>query len=146
MTKDGEILAIIMSYFSMSLVLLFLPGALFHISCQTKERLLEKNYKTVMKEFYEGLKLGSLWTRLYLLPFMMRRIIYVATGFGLKFDASLQIVVLIYLNIASLIYSIYFYPHTDNFFNYLELFNEMMTHIIMIHLLFFTDWIESKEL
>ena len=70
-----------MSYLLVSLVLLFLPGALFHISCQTTERLLEKNYKRVMKESYEGLKLESLWTRLYLLPFMIRRIIFVATAF-----------------------------------------------------------------
>ena len=42
-----------------------------------------------MKESYEGLKLKSLWTRLHLLPFMLRRIIYIATAFGLSFDASL---------------------------------------------------------
>jgi len=94
-----------------------------------------------MKEAYEGLKLASLWTRLYLLPFMIRRIIYVAAGFGLYFDASLQITVLIYLNLSSLIYSSYFHPHNDNFFNYLEVLNEMLMQIIMIHLLFFTDWI-----
>ena len=51
--------------------------------------------------------------------------------------------VLIYLNLASLIYSSYFQPHKDNFFNCLEIFNEIMTQIIMIHLMFFTEWIES---
>lgn len=95
MTKDGEILAIIMSYLILSLVLLFLPIAVSHIAMQTKEKLKEKNYKRTMKKSYEGVKLGSLWTRLYLVPFIIRRIIYITTAFGLSFDAALQITVLI---------------------------------------------------
>jgi len=74
---------------------------------------------------------------------MIRRIIYVAIAFLLKFDAALQIVVLIYLNLSSIMYSDYFHPHKHIFFNYLELFNEIMMQIIMLHLIFFTDWIES---
>ena len=146
MTTDGEILAVIMSYLTLSLILLFLPGAILHIAKQTREKLSEKEYKKVMKESYEGLKLKSLWTRLYLLPFMIRRIIYIVTAFELSFDAALQITVLIYLNLASILYSSYFLPHRDNLFNYLELFNEIMTHIIMIHLMFLSDWIESLDL
>ena len=57
MTKDGDILAVITAYLSLSLVLLFLPGVILHIACQTKEKLKEKDYKKVMKESYEGLKL-----------------------------------------------------------------------------------------
>jgi len=36
----------------LSLALLFLPGAVFHISRQTKEKLSEKKYRRVMKESY----------------------------------------------------------------------------------------------
>ena len=75
-----------MAYLSLSLVLLFLPGVILHIAKQTNEKLKEKNYKKVMKESYEGLKLKNLWTRLYLLPFMLRRITYIVTAFGLSFD------------------------------------------------------------
>ena len=113
MTTDGEILAVIMSYLTLSLILLFLPGVILHISRQTNERLKEKDYKKVMLESYEGLKIKSLWTRLYLLPFMLRRITYLATAFGLSFDPALQITVLIYLNLISLIYSKYFKPYKD---------------------------------
>jgi len=80
-TKDGEILALIMVYLTLSLVFLFLPGAIFYIALQTNERLKEKDYKIIMKESYKGLKIKSLWTRLYFLPFMLRRIIYVVTAF-----------------------------------------------------------------
>ena len=52
MSKDGEILAMIMSYIILSLVLLFLPGAVLHISKQTREKLSEKDYKRVMKKSY----------------------------------------------------------------------------------------------
>ena len=41
-----------MSYIVLSLVLLFLPGVILHISRQTREKLSEKDYKRVMKESY----------------------------------------------------------------------------------------------
>ena len=49
MTEEGEILAVITSYLTLSLVLLFLPGAVLHISRQTREKLSEKDYKRQMK-------------------------------------------------------------------------------------------------
>ena len=81
LSKDGELLAAIMTYLSLFLILLFLPGVIFYIALQTNDRLKQKDCKRVMKESYKGFKIKSLWTRLYFLPFMQRRIIYVVTAF-----------------------------------------------------------------
>ena len=42
-----------------------------------------------MKHTFKGLKLTSLWTRLYYLPYVIRRILFIVTAFGFSFDSSL---------------------------------------------------------
>ena len=39
-----------------------------------------------------------------------------------------------------------FNPNIDQFEDRIEIFNEVITHFVMIHLVFFTDWIQSIEL
>ena len=78
------------------------------------------------------------------LVFMCRRLLFITIAFGIDHQA-IQIMLLIYLNTAIIIYQQGQKPLKARLNNQLEIFNELTIHISTIHMIFFTEWIGDLE-
>ena len=76
--------------------------------------------------------------------FIFRRLVFVMTVFFLSNVLYLQIVIFIHGNILYLIYLIYGKPITEGL--YVEVFNEVITLLLSIFLVVFTDFVDDPYL
>ena len=77
--------------------------------------------------------------------FMIRRLLFVGIAFILDHQA-LQIISLIFLNTAIIIYQENNRPLKVRHHNSIEIFNEVTIHLVTMHLVFFTDWVPDMDM
>ena len=82
---------------------------------------------------------------IYFLIQVFRRIFYVYSIFGVPIE-SIQLILLLYLNIATTIYFGKIRPKIGKFFNRLEMFNEAMFQVVCFHQFLFTAFVPDFKL
>ena len=85
--------------------------------------------------------------RLFYLFFILRRIVFIFMCFELQEEPVIyEILIVMFLNMAMLIYQGYFQPAYNLFENRIELFNEFNVSVCSTIVLCFTEWIHSEDL
>ena len=75
------------------------------------------------------------------MAFVLRRIGFMVAAFCLSSWPVFQLMAMSYITTAMMIYLMWYKPFEDNFFNYIEVMNEI-TAILLLYVMFsFTDWI-----
>jgi hypothetical protein len=93
---------------------------------------------------YEHLKSENRWTYSYYLIFVMRRILFVFIAVSIPFEYnSIQIIGVLYLNMAIFLYQGHHRPLETRFLNRVEFFNEILISTIYVIILCYTDWVPS---
>lgn len=74
--------------FSLVMTLGFLPISLITLMFQSEEKLRDEDFQARWGQLFSNLNVekraGDLWARAYFLIFVIRRIIFIATGFLLS--------------------------------------------------------------
>jgi hypothetical protein len=58
---NGELLAIILTFFSHFMIFAVLPALSLYVLSKNVEQLERKNFKNCIGEIYEGIKIGSIY-------------------------------------------------------------------------------------
>lgn len=77
------------------------------------------------------------------MTFVLRRIAFVAIAFLLNPWPVFQLMAMSYITTAMVIYLLWFSPFEDNFYNRIEVLNEITAMLLLYFMFTFTDWIPS---
>lgn len=103
------------------------------------ENLPYTSVKNRLGSMYQGCKTEMVASLAYSVIFLYRRIIFVSATFLLRPYPSLQVTVLVNLNLAYLCYLVHVMPLEDKMQLNLEILTEMMFAVVCLHLFWFQD-------
>jgi hypothetical protein len=143
---SGELFGLIYASECLVFTLLLLPVYLLYIFNQSREKFLNEEFcKREGIVYQDQVKTDTNWEMAYFMIYLLRRMIYVSTAYWIPVQ-SLQLIVILYLNIYVTIYLGQIRPKISRFFNRLELFNEFLYQWVCFHQFFYTDFIPDLEL
>jgi hypothetical protein len=93
-----------------------------------------------------NIKIKSRWTRAYYLVYILRRFLFLAIAFFSDALPAIQVMSIMFLNLAIIIYQGLVMPLSTSLDNKIELTNEFLVSICSMHLMFFTDAISDLKL
>ena len=77
---------------------------------------------------------------------MIRRLIYVTIAFNWDEMVTTQLISIMYMNIAFIIYQGHVKPLEARLYNRIELYNEFLVGCCTFYAFCFTDWVPSKKI
>ena len=86
------------------------------------------------------------WIMLQPSTFVVKRLLLALTCVYLRDHISLQVQVFSSITVFSVIYLVIVLPLDSNMMNGLEIMNEILSFIILYHLIIFTDWVPHPEI
>lgn len=95
---------------------------------------------------YDGFKLRSKWDLLWCINNFLRRAVFVFTAFLMLSWPSLQVIVINYLSLVSIIIFGTFKPLIGTLANRLEMFNELTIMVCNFLFMYFTNFINDKQI
>lgn len=139
----GDAMSSILGYICLILICL-IPILYVYILLQDREVIISEEFRGKYGAFYDSIKTSDNYKLSYNIIFVLRRVIFCIALFALE-SGGCQLV-LIYFN--NLIYSIYFFHHMPKsipYLQHLEMFNEVLINIIILHMVPFTDFGPDPE-
>ena len=117
------------------------------------ERLDDEKFASKYGTLYDGMKLNedklrqhtrkvSIW---FPLAFVLRRIAFIMIAFCLSTWPVFQLIAMILITTAMIFYLMWFKPFEDNFFNHIEVMNEVTAMLLLYIMFSFTDWIPDAK-
>lgn len=143
---SGEKAANVLGYPGFAVSYVIIPVSFLAMICQKLETLRKEQSKSWFGALYYGLKLKTKWQAAFYVIFALRRLIFVIVVFFVNKEYMIfQLLILCYCNLIIIIYLGGVYPLESRFMNRLGLFNEGMICCASIHMMFFSEWIDSVE-
>ena len=100
---------------------------------------LDKENKVTWGRLYQDLRIRNKWKAAHWFIFVLRRLIIAIICFYVQ-NCTIQIIIMLYMNIAIMIYVGHNRPLNTGFKNKLDLLNECFISNATYHMLLFTDW------
>ena len=106
MNTNGEVLGILLAFFSLADILVLLPLLSLYIISRTFDKLKSEEFRSIFGDMYENTKFDSKLCLMYTPLFIMRRFLFLTYGlFIVDIEkGGLQLVLILLLNLIILIY------------------------------------------
>jgi len=137
----GEVISFLGTIGLTLLVYVWLPYLIIKIAVQSPESLSTPSFKHKYAFLYEDLKLETLEQKLYQIIFLLRRLVLIWIAFDLHEVGSIQIILVVMLNLFWLIYKVSCDPMRTNQDKTMDIIVEIFTMIMCYHLLIFSNWV-----
>ena len=136
----------IISYSSLVVLLVFVPGSLIYVLVQPKYRLnYDMKFQRKWVKAYEDLSLRATENRLYRLLFCWRRFVFISSVYLLYYFPYFQLMLFMYTNLLVTIYQGQLKPLSRVFDNRLNLFNEFMVSTVVYISIIFSEMANSVD-
>jgi hypothetical protein len=140
-STSGELLGLMYAGECLIFALLLLPVYIAYLFYVPKEKFKQMKFRKLEGIIYDDeVKTSTDWEMAYFVFYLLRRIIYMATAYWIS-SQSLQLIVILYLNILVTVYLGQVKPKVGRFFNRLEVSNEFLFQLISFHQFLFTQFV-----
>ena len=137
----GEKLSLSIGIFNLVITCGFIPYSVVVIFFLPHSILKNSVFFRRYGQLYQGTRFKYQSVRLYPIIFVARRLIFIWVAMQIPLPFTIQMIIMMNLNVMCLIYEGLIKPGDRFYINRLELMNEWFVNIITFSLLFFTDWI-----
>lgn len=144
-TENGEIVSNFISWYSVTVTLVVIPLVCVFLLTRSTETLNEEGFKQKWEGMYDRIDARDKLNIWFTPIFCIRRLIFLAVVFNLYDVPSIQLIILMLVNLLILEFITGRRPLAGRFINRLEVFNEVNNIICTFQMAFFTAWIPSPS-